>query len=122
VQSEIQVFVGATLVANFSRCSRLKSLLQAIEFLRALCASARKQYRSLDETKRNPGIQCIINNPGFTEYIHVFCPSGLHPQFKFNPIEFSHFAASGLLNHETDMIIKIAFLLPLGEDQTSNKI
>jgi len=51
------------------------------------------QFRSLDEAKRNPGIQRNIENPGFTEYIHVFCPSGLHSQFKFNPIEFSHFVA-----------------------------
>ena len=30
-QRNLQVFVGATLVANFSRYSRLKSLLQILE-------------------------------------------------------------------------------------------
>ena len=31
MQRDLQVFVGAALIANFSRCSRLKSLLQIIE-------------------------------------------------------------------------------------------
>ena len=37
-----------------------------------------------------------LTGPGFTEYFHVFCPSGLRSQFKFNPIEFSRCAASRL--------------------------
>jgi hypothetical protein len=45
--------------------------------------------RSLDEAKRNPGMPSRVEKPRFTEYFHVFCPSGQQRLFKFDPIEFS---------------------------------